>query len=240
MSDGEVMYERTMPADEVARLAEYAREHDLRPAYFTDEAIVMDSPGSDADFLDDANPGVPMMYGGWDAIAEGHQGRHVYKVMFQAEAARLDAMWPGLLEVFPRMERSLDRWVETNSEGCSKWDGLLHVLEDLGVRAKDVAGAGDGGNDVPWLSRIGWPMSVSNARPEVVELARLHLGDHRDEVVAALLEDVVGGATRKVRGRWHRGYWIIDKYGWSFASSSCCSFWLSVSGAISSSGINSR
>lgn len=189
--DGAVLHERPMDVAEVAAVAEFGAAHGLRPAFFTATDLVMDSPGPDADFLDAANPGAPMNYGGWAALAGTPRAHLVGKVMLQGPAERLDALTPAILDAFPRMERSLDRWFEANAEGCSKWDGLIHVLADLGIDAERVAGAGDGGNDLTWLSRIGWPMSVANARPEVTALARLHLGHHDDEVVAALVEDVV-------------------------------------------------
>ena len=55
---------------------------------------------------------------------------------------------------------------------------------------------GDGGNDVGWLSMIGWPIAMGNARDEVKEVARLEIGHHLDDAMATFVDDWLAARER--------------------------------------------
>ncbi|MEZ5088568.1 MAG: HAD hydrolase family protein [Micropruina sp.] len=70
----------------------------------------------------------------------------------------------------------------------TKWHALERVLRHYDVEPAHVLGAGDGGNDVGWLSRIGLPVAMGNARPEVHAVARGVAPSNADDGAAHLLE----------------------------------------------------
>jgi len=88
----------------------------------------------------------------------------------------------------PNAQRSLDALVEVVSPDSTKWHALEWALARYDIDPAVVLGAGDGGNDVIWLSRIGFPVAMGNARPEVHEVTRTRAPSNAEDGAAALLE----------------------------------------------------
>lgn len=150
---------------------------------FTSDGIVLNRSGPDdahLDFMAASNTGTVPVVG---SLADVDLS-DALKVMVAGTTEELDAAWPELTRVAPGMERSLDDWAEICHPDANKWAALQIILERLGVDAADVAGAGDGGNDVSWLSRIGLSAAMANARPELQEVADVHIGHHLDDAAA--------------------------------------------------------
>lgn len=57
--------------------------------------------------------------------------------------------------------------VDLTPAGCDKGTGLRRLLELLGISPREVAGFGDGPNDLPWLSLCGFKAAPANAHAEV-------------------------------------------------------------------------
>src|SRR5690606_22124013 len=87
-----------------------------------------------------------------------------------------------------RIARAMDEFFELSPERGAKWEGLSFVLDRLGVTADRTLGFGDGGNDVPWLSRIGYGFAMGNARPEAKAVTLASLRPHAEDGLAAFLE----------------------------------------------------
>lgn len=86
--------------------------------------------------------------------------------------------------------RNRDR-VMVLPKGVDKAMGALAALEHLGIAPEHAAGAGDGENDLPLLSTLGYGIAVANAVPELKEIA-----DHVTEEAGGL------GLARWIRERW--------------------------------------
>lgn len=121
----------------------------------------------------------------------------VMKMMAMASPERMDHLHDEILRRMPSAMRSLDNLVEVVDPDSTKWHGLEWALDQYGIDPANVLGAGDGGNDVGWLSRIGFPVAMGNARDEVREVTVAEGLTNADEGAADLLERVAAahGAT---------------------------------------------
>lgn len=112
----------------------------------------------------------------------------VVKMMLCADSERLDAAAGRIEQAAPRGTRSMHCFYEFVDADANKWAALSHIAAHLEIPPEHFLGAGDAGNDVVWLSRIGVPVAMANARPEVKAVAAHEIGHHRDEAVADMLE----------------------------------------------------
>lgn len=112
------------------------------------------------------------------------------KMMAMSSVERMDEVQDEILHRMPTAMRSLDNLVEVVDPDSTKWHGLEWALERYGVDPASVLGAGDGGNDVVWLSRIGFPVAMGNARDEVRQVTVAEGLSNADEGAADLLERV--------------------------------------------------
>lgn len=122
----------------------------------------------------------------------------VVKTMIFGTRKELDDAMPEVTRLVPRAMRSMDEFWELSAPDASKWSAIDHIFGRLGIDPARAAGAGDGGNDAVWMSRIGAPAAMSNARPEALAAARTVIGRHDEEGAAEFLEEIlrqVGGQT---------------------------------------------
>jgi Cof subfamily protein (haloacid dehalogenase superfamily) len=115
----------------------------------------------------------------------------VVKVMLMSDPARMDVVEPDARREVPFLERSMGYFLEATNPKATKWQSLRWVLRGLGLEPGECAGIADGDNDLEWLSRMGVPIAVANARPAVVEVADVVIGANSEESVAELLEQWV-------------------------------------------------
>lgn len=115
-------------------------------------------------------------------------GAEVVKVMVTASPEELDQVVLAAHREAPFLERSMGWFLEATHPEATKWQSLRRVLEVIGVEPGDCAGIADGDNDLEWLSKVGLPIAVANARPKVLQLAMNPIGPNSADAVAALLE----------------------------------------------------
>jgi len=119
------------------------------------------------------------------------------KTMLHGTPAEMDAVEPWIRRLVPRATRSMDELWELSSPEANKWSGIAFVLDLLAVDPATTVGLGDAENDVVWMTRIGTPVAMGNARPEARAVARAVTGHHGEEGAADFLEEVL----RQVRQR---------------------------------------
>lgn len=185
-STGDDLRIRPMPASDLDALITLHRELDLVLTWWTPDEIHISSAGEAQELLGVLNQ-QPILVGDPADMPVGS----VVKAMLSASPERLDAADARIRELAPRVARSMPEFFELVAADASKWAGLAFVLERLGIAPEECLGIGDGGNDVPWLSRIGYPVAMGNARDEVHAVARHAIGHHADDGVAEFLENAL-------------------------------------------------
>ncbi|TAJ46437.1 MAG: HAD family hydrolase [Herbiconiux sp.] len=173
----------TMHGSDVEAAIGAHRDLDLELTWWTPDDIVVGRDGPMRRQLIDLNE---------DEVAVADPGTiepaTVVKMMLYGTPERLDDTASEILERLPRATRSMDVFFELVDSDANKWAALQFVLERLGLSPDDVLGLGDGGNDVVWLSQIGHPVAMGNARQEVVDVTRHQTGHHADDGAAVILE----------------------------------------------------
>lgn len=185
IATGEVLRRVPVPPEMTAATIDLCLERDLDCCAFTEDAIYVARPGWLADFLQAANEGVaPIVLDLRELPADS-----VLKLMPSAPRDLMAEVFPLLREICPDASLSLDETCEVIGPGAEKADGVGFLLDHLGIDPAEVAGFGDGGNDVAWLRSIGWPIAMANARDEVKAVARLEIGHHLDDGVPRFVDE---------------------------------------------------
>lgn len=113
------------------------------------------------------------------------------KVMLYAPPEHLDSVDGDIRAAMPHMQRTMDELFECGPRGSDKWVALRELLAHRGVEPGQCLGIGDGENDVVWLRRVGVPVAVANAQPQVLAGASLVIGHHAEDGVAVFLEQLL-------------------------------------------------
>ena len=71
-----------------------------------------------------------------------------------------------------QLSRSHARLLEISPKGVDKAGAAAFVRDALGIAAADTAAAGDAENDLQMLRDVGFPVTVSNALPEIKAFAK--------------------------------------------------------------------
>lgn len=183
IASAQVLRRVPVPADMSRAVIDLCAERQVPCSAFTDDDIVVSEPGLLAHFLTLSHEGHEPTVGDLRDLDPAS----ILKLMPGAPKDVMAELFPALREFCPDASLSLDETAEVIGPGAEKADGVGFLLDHLGVDPAQVAGFGDGGNDVAWLRQIGWPIAMANARPEVKQVARLEIGHHADEAVATFV-----------------------------------------------------
>jgi len=114
--------------------------------------------------------------------------------MLGFQQAALDR-FAGRVQTFvQRSPRYLGTMCEVLSRGAGKWNAILHLARLWGVEPGAICAVGDDVNDIPMIRSAGLGVAMGHARPEVRSAADLVTGDHDQDGVAMLVDDVLLGS----------------------------------------------
>ena len=162
----------------------FAERHRVQLLQWTPDGVLADHISEATQLVEEVNQEPVVLSDLADVRAE-----QVVKVMIAAPPAVLDKAAVAARVEVPFLERSMGWFLEATHPDATKWRSLELVLSRLGIEPGECAGIADGDNDREWLSNIGLPIAVANARPGVLRLAAAEIGPNTDDSVAALLED---------------------------------------------------
>ena len=126
-------------------------------------------------------------------LAQEHRGVEKVTMLFQAPAARLDAM--AELENSGRfaVTSSIPGNLELNGTGVDKGRALLALAAELGIARQAVMVCGDSSNDLAMLRAAGWSVAMGNATPEALAAAHVRTATNNEDGVALAIERYVLG-----------------------------------------------
>lgn len=175
-----------MGSDDKAAFRALADDLGLDLTWWTEHAMYVTRPGPMAELIWQLNHEEALVADP-DAIADAV----VLKMMAMSDEAHLDEVAAEIHRRMPTAQRSLDNLIEVVHPDSTKWHALEWALERYQIDPALVLGAGDGGNDVIWLRRIGFPVAMGNARPEVRRVTLAEAPSNADDGAAALLERLI-------------------------------------------------
>jgi Cof subfamily protein (haloacid dehalogenase superfamily) len=90
-----------------------------------------------------------------------------------------------------RSPRYVGTMCEILRHDASKWTAILHLADVWGVLPSEICAVGDDANDIPMLKGAGLGVAMGHAAADVREAADLVTGDHNEDGVAMLVDDVL-------------------------------------------------
>ena len=129
-----------------------------------------------------------------DYVASGRvDARPPHKVMAMGDPASVDVLEAELASRTGLVAyRSKSTYLEIASSGCSKGEALRALAGELGVDLDDTVFFGDNHNDVSAFEVAGTAVAVANAVEPALATAAVVTGHHREDGVAAYLEEWLG------------------------------------------------
>ena len=104
------------------------------------------------------------------------------KVCFAAQPERIDAIKDTVLSRFPTAVRGGPEFWDVTLPNVTKLSGIELVHKALNLDPQTALGAGDSGNDVPWLAAMGIPVAAPGATPDLRAEAKYILPDTENPV----------------------------------------------------------
>lgn len=188
---GELVLERHIPAELVARMAALTSEVPRAGLVWFDGAAPKVVVGD----MEDLKVAFPR-YGAC-GVYESLPGHDLVKA--NAFVAGDDAATRELAELLTREIPELDfdvpqrGFVNTMPAGWNKGAAVLWLADYLGVASQDVFVFGDAENDLSMLRAVENSVAVANAAPEAAAAARWHIGACEDFAVADAVEALASG-----------------------------------------------
>jgi 5-amino-6-(5-phospho-D-ribitylamino)uracil phosphatase len=100
----------------------------------------------------------------------------------------------GRVQTFvQRSYRYLGTMCEILRHDANKWTAVLHLARLWGIEPEAICAVGDDANDIPMIKNAGLGVAMGHARLEVRDAADLVTGDHEEDGVAMLVDQVLLG-----------------------------------------------
>ena len=77
--------------------------------------------------------------------------------------------------------------------GSSKGDGVLKLLEHVGINPEQTCAFGDGENDIEMFQLVKYGIAVENAKVELKAEAKFITDSNANNGVANVLDKILGG-----------------------------------------------
>jgi hydroxymethylpyrimidine pyrophosphatase-like HAD family hydrolase len=98
----------------------------------------------------------------------------------------------GRVQTFvQRSPRYVGTMCEILRRDASKWAAILHLAQLWGIEPGAICAVGDDVNDIPMIKNAGLGVAMGHARLEVRGAADLVTGDHDQDGVAMLVDDIL-------------------------------------------------
>jgi hydroxymethylpyrimidine pyrophosphatase-like HAD family hydrolase len=81
--------------------------------------------------------------------------------------------------------------LEVFDPAVNKWEGVLHVARLHGIEPGQIVAIGDDVNDVPMIRNAGLGVAMGNAKPEVLEVAKLVIRRNDEDGLADFLNELL-------------------------------------------------
>jgi len=121
---------------------------------------------------------------------------HICAIGSQSEMLEFEALaherLAGRVQTFvQRSVRYSGTMCELLRHDANKWTAVMHLAARWGIAPEAICAVGDDANDIPMLKNAGLGVAMGHSRPEVQDAADLVTGDHENDGVATLVDDVL-------------------------------------------------
>jgi Cof subfamily protein (haloacid dehalogenase superfamily) len=111
--------------------------------------------------------------------------------MLEFQAAALERIAGRIQTFVQRSARYRGTMCEVLRHDAGKWAAILYLARLWRIDPSEICAVGDDVNDIPMIRNAGLGVAMGHARPEVLAAADLVTGDHDEDGVAMLVENVL-------------------------------------------------
>ncbi|MBB6690572.1 HAD family phosphatase [Cohnella xylanilytica] len=188
--DEEVLYERSVPAEEARKLYEYTRKHGLHlQTYIDDKLYSFDDGDKLAAYAKQS--GIPyIVEPDFDRLPPGNHT----KLIIIDDPDKLDALFPILRDLMGEevhMTKSKANYLEFLHREGTKGHALRFLAEHYGFSMEETIAMGDAWNDREMIEAAGLGVAMANAVPALREIADYVTLGNNEDGVAHVLEKFV-------------------------------------------------
>lgn len=197
LHNSEVLFELSIPFDELKILTEIGEQYNLHVAHYRNDewfVPVMDQWALREENNTRVTPTVQNTSETLDYFDATRNQGGAHKVMFMGDEVAMNlafAKAEQLLSSKVHLYRSKGTYTEITPKGTSKEVALRKLLEhrfpEIGM--ENVVAFGDNYNDTQMLAAVGYGVAVANGREVVKNAARFITSHHKEDGVAKWLKD---------------------------------------------------
>lgn len=188
--DEEVLYERSVPAEEARKLYEYTREHGLHLQTYIDDKLYSFDDGDKLAAYAKLS-GIPyIVEPDFDRLPPGNHT----KLIIIDDPAKLDDLFPILRDYMGEevhMTKSKANFLEFLHREGTKGHALRFLAEHYGFSMEETIAMGDAWNDREMIEAAGLGVAMANAVPALREIADYVTLGNNEDGVAHVLEKFV-------------------------------------------------
>ncbi|MBO5926209.1 MAG: HAD hydrolase family protein, partial [Clostridia bacterium] len=113
------------------------------------------------------------------------------KILIYDEKEKLDIYQDEIVKLLPECEvvRSTDNMIDINLKGIDKGEACEKVANIYGKTANSVIAIGDAGNDYAMIKRAGLGVAVSNALPNIKEVASVIAPSNDEDAIKFIIDN---------------------------------------------------
>lgn len=188
---GEMIFQRTLPAEMIPQLIQFARENKVDFLTYKSEKILTNNPNSPYGKIESSINKMPLIY------VENPIETITFpipKMLMLGEGEYMAKVEPkiqekthGLLSIF----RSEPFFLEIMPKGIDKAASLERLLEHTGIAREEMIACGDGFNDLSMIRFAGLGVAMENAQAIVKEEADYITSSNDEDGVAKVVEKFI-------------------------------------------------
>ncbi len=187
-TSGEVLYEKTIPEKDSSELVKKLLEKNIEFILSQDNKMYATSNWK----VDLANGDVPINLVDMESL-ERAETPLISIRRVTPEVRKVVAQFPQL--VVKEMPNSAGTtYFDVTAPGVTKAAALDKWSELTSIPLEKTMGFGDSANDIEFLQKVGYPVAMGNAIPELKALATRVIGNTDDEGLAVYLRQISQGA----------------------------------------------
>lgn len=121
------------------------------------------------------------------------QGRP-YKILLMMEAEEMPETMPKFQKQFAGkldITSSHPQFLELMEPGVNKWQAIMKLAEQYGIKREEIMCLGDSGNDYEMVANAGIGVAMGNAVDKVKKVAKIITATNDNDGVAIVLESIL-------------------------------------------------
>ena len=197
---GNLIYENTLPELVITKVVDFCDQRSLSVVAYSGDDIYRKEKCVETDKIETIEKLKPIDYSvGLDKLYNDQIKVHKMILMTTDEIiAEIRPLLQTELQGIASITQAVPGMLEVLPFGSSKGDGVLKLLNHIGVSPENTAAFGDGENDIEMFQSVRYGIAVDNAKPLLKKAARYLTDSNADLGVANALRVLIDAVKIKM------------------------------------------